>query len=119
MQTRAESANRVDATVQRKLVDDIQLAPSLGAEVVKLTGDDVAVTLAPFAAERGVPDGDGTGRRCWPTGRVWRKHWYCSAPYRRTSVLMPTRVVSAQGGTVRIVQQGVEVRLPVQRTVRT
>ena len=54
MQTRADAPDRIDATVQRKLVDDIQLAQSLEAEVVKLTGDDVAVTLAPFASERGV-----------------------------------------------------------------
>ena len=54
VQTRAEAPDRIDATVQRKLVDNIQLAQSLGAEVVKLTGDDVAVTLARFAAERGV-----------------------------------------------------------------
>ena len=54
MQTRSDAPDRIDATVQRKLVDDIQLAQSLGAEVVELTGDDVAVTLAPFAAERSV-----------------------------------------------------------------
>ena len=54
MQTRADAPDRIDATVQRKLVDDIQLAQSLEAEVVKLTGDGVAVTLASFAAKRGV-----------------------------------------------------------------
>lgn len=54
VQTRAEAPDRIDATLQRKLVDNIQLAQSLGAEVVKLTGDDVTATLAKFAAERGV-----------------------------------------------------------------
>ncbi|MBC7564212.1 MAG: hypothetical protein H7305_14990 [Gemmatimonadaceae bacterium] len=54
MQAPAEAPHHIDATVQRKLLDNIQLAQSLEAEVVKLTGDDVGVTLAPFAAERGV-----------------------------------------------------------------
>ncbi len=54
VQTSAERADRIDATVQRKLVDNIQLAQSLGAEVVKLTGDDVSAALAKFAAERAV-----------------------------------------------------------------
>ncbi len=54
VQTSAERADRIDATVQRKLVDNIQLAQSLGAEVVKLTGDDVSAALAKFAVERAV-----------------------------------------------------------------
>jgi two-component system sensor histidine kinase KdpD len=54
VQTSAEAPDRIDATVQRKLVDNIQLAQSLGAEVVKLVGDDVAAALAKFAAERAV-----------------------------------------------------------------
>ena len=49
-----ERADRIDSTVQRHLVDNIQLAQSLGAEVVKLEGNDVAETLIRFAAERGV-----------------------------------------------------------------
>jgi len=54
VQTSAERADRIDATVQRKLVDNIQLAQSLGAEVVKLSGEDVVAALAKFAAERAV-----------------------------------------------------------------
>ena len=54
VQTSAERADRIDATVQRKLVENIQLAQSLGADVVKLTGNDVAAVLAKFAADRGV-----------------------------------------------------------------
>ena len=54
VQTSAERADRIDATVQRKLVENIQLAQSLGADVVKLTGDDVAAALAKFAAGRAV-----------------------------------------------------------------
>jgi two-component system sensor histidine kinase KdpD len=54
VQTPGETADRIDATLQRHLVDNIQLAQSLGAEVVKLQGADVAATLVRFAAERGV-----------------------------------------------------------------
>jgi two-component system sensor histidine kinase KdpD len=54
VQTPDESADRIDSTVQRHLVDNIQLAQSLGAEVVKLIGQDVAATLVRFAVERGV-----------------------------------------------------------------
>jgi two-component system sensor histidine kinase KdpD len=54
VQTPNERADRIDSTLQRHLVDNIQLAQSLGAEVVKLEGADVAATLVRFAAERGV-----------------------------------------------------------------
>ena len=54
VQTPDERADRIDSTVQRRLVDNIQLAQSLGAEVVKLEGADVSEALARFAAERGV-----------------------------------------------------------------
>jgi two-component system, OmpR family, sensor histidine kinase KdpD len=54
VQTPDESADRIDSTVQRKLVDNIQLAQSMGAEVVKLTGTDIAAALRRFASERGV-----------------------------------------------------------------
>jgi two-component system sensor histidine kinase KdpD len=54
VQTPEESAERIDATVQRKLVDNIQLAQAMGAEVVKLAGTDIAAELRRFARERGV-----------------------------------------------------------------
>ena len=54
VQTPGERADRIDGTIQRRLVDNIQLAQSLGAEVVKLEALDVAAALARFAAERGV-----------------------------------------------------------------
>src|SRR6476659_547136 len=54
VQTPNEAVDRIDSTLQRHLVDNIQLAQSLGAEVVKLEGDDVAVALTRFAAQRGV-----------------------------------------------------------------
>lgn len=54
VQTADERADRIDSTVQRTLVANIQLAQSMGAEVVKLEGDDVAQALGDFALERGV-----------------------------------------------------------------
>lgn len=54
VQTPEERPDRIDSAVQRKLVDNIQLAQSMGAEVVKLVGTDVAATLTAFAREHGV-----------------------------------------------------------------
>jgi two-component system sensor histidine kinase KdpD len=66
VQTPDERADRIDATVQRKLVDNIQKAQSMGAEVVKLEGTDVAETLTRFAVEHGVTlIVAGQSRRNW------------------------------------------------------
>jgi len=54
VQTPEERPDRIDSAVQRKLVDNIQLAQSIGAEVVKLQGTDVAETLSRFARDKGV-----------------------------------------------------------------
>jgi two-component system, OmpR family, sensor histidine kinase KdpD len=54
VQTPEEQPDRIDSTVQRRLVDNIQLAQSMGAEVVKLQGTDVAGTISRFAREKGV-----------------------------------------------------------------
>lgn len=54
VQTPDERPDRIDSAVQRTLVDNIQLAQSLGAEVVKLEGVDVATTILEFAREKGV-----------------------------------------------------------------
>ena len=54
VQTPDERADRIDSVIQRRLVDNIQLAQSLGAEVDKLEGTDVAATLCKFAVEKGV-----------------------------------------------------------------
>lgn len=54
VQTPEERADRIDSVVQRRLVENIQLAQSLGAEVVKLEGEDVAATLCNFALGKGV-----------------------------------------------------------------
>jgi two-component system, OmpR family, sensor histidine kinase KdpD len=54
VQTPDERADRIDATLQRRLVDNIQLAQSMGAEVVKLEGTDVAEAISRFALRHGV-----------------------------------------------------------------
>jgi two-component system sensor histidine kinase KdpD len=54
VQTPEERPDRIDSTVQRKLVSNIQLAQSMGAEVVKLEGENVATALSKFAAANGV-----------------------------------------------------------------
>jgi two-component system sensor histidine kinase KdpD len=54
VQTPAESASRIDATLQRKLVENIQKAQAMGAEVVKLESEDVPAALCRFALEKGV-----------------------------------------------------------------
>jgi two-component system sensor histidine kinase KdpD len=54
VQTPDEQADKIDSAVQRKLVDNIQLAQSLGAEVAKLEGTDVAREVIRFAREKGI-----------------------------------------------------------------
>jgi len=54
VQTPEERADRIDASVQRHLVDNIQKAQSMGAEVVKLEGEDIAGELCSFAKKNGV-----------------------------------------------------------------
>ncbi len=54
VQTPDERPDRIDATVQRHLVDNIQLAQSMGADVVKIEDANVAPAICKFARERGV-----------------------------------------------------------------
>ncbi len=54
VQTPDDRADRIDSAVQRRLVENIQLAQSLGAELVKLESTDVAGAIVRFAAEKGV-----------------------------------------------------------------
>jgi two-component system, OmpR family, sensor histidine kinase KdpD len=54
VQTPEERPDRIDSSIQRRLVENIQLAQSLGAEIVKLEGNDVSAALSRFAAEHGV-----------------------------------------------------------------
>ena len=99
VQTAEERPDRIDTLIQRRLVDNIQLAQSLGAEVVKLVGDDVAVTLARFAADHGVT--------LAIVGETRRSRWY---RLRHGSIVdrllttatgMDVLVVSAAGAAVR------------------
>lgn len=54
VQTPEERADRIDTAVQRRLVENIQLAQAMGAEVVKLQGTDVVDTVCRFARTHGV-----------------------------------------------------------------
>jgi two-component system, OmpR family, sensor histidine kinase KdpD len=54
VQTRAEQPDRIDSAVQRKLVDNIQLAQGLGAEVTTVEGEDIAREIIRFAREKGI-----------------------------------------------------------------
>jgi two-component system sensor histidine kinase KdpD len=72
VQTPDESASRIDATRQRKLVDNIQRAQALGAEVVKLQSENIAGALLEFAQRRGVTlliVGQSRSRSWW---KRWR-----------------------------------------------
>jgi two-component system sensor histidine kinase KdpD len=66
VQTPAESAARIDASVQRKLVENIQRAQGMGAEVVKLESEDIAGAIRTFARDKGVTlIIVGQSRRSW------------------------------------------------------
>lgn len=95
VQTPAERADRIDAAVQRRLVDNLQLAQSLGAEVVKLEGSDVAVALSQFAEDRGVA--------LAVVGQTQRSRWY---RLRRRSVV--ERLLEMRAGLDILVVSGDE-----------
>ncbi len=54
VRTPGESPERIASPVLRALTDNIRLARELGAEVVRLEGNDVAAALSRFAVERGI-----------------------------------------------------------------
>lgn len=54
VQTPAERNDRIDSAIQRRLVENIQAAQAMGAEVVKLEGADVASAICAFAREKHV-----------------------------------------------------------------
>jgi two-component system sensor histidine kinase KdpD len=76
VQTPEERADRIDSAVQRRLVENIQLAQLLGAEVVKLEGHDVAGALCTFALEKGAS--------LIIVGQTSRSRWY---HFRHRSVI--------------------------------
>ncbi len=54
VRTPGEAPERIASPVLRSLTENIRIARELGAEVVRLEGNDVADTLAAFAKERGI-----------------------------------------------------------------
>jgi len=54
VQTPDERADRIDGAVQRQLVENIQMAQAMGAEVVKVEGTDVAAAVLRFARDHRV-----------------------------------------------------------------
>ena len=56
VETPKEAPLYIDATAQRKLLSNIELAKELGAEVVRLRGEDPVATLLEFARSHGVSD---------------------------------------------------------------
>ena len=54
VETKEEANHRIDATLQRYLLDDEQRARDLGAEVVRLRSDNPVDELLEFARNRGV-----------------------------------------------------------------
>ena len=54
VETPHESPTLVDSEIQRRLHDNLELARSLGAEVVKLEGTDVAAAILEFARKNAV-----------------------------------------------------------------
>jgi two-component system sensor histidine kinase KdpD len=105
VQTPDERPDRIDSTLQRHLVDNIQLAQSLGAEVVKLGGADVAQALVRFAAERGVT--------LAIVGATRRSRWY---RLRRGSIV--ERLMAPHTGLDVLVVSADEVELRTTRERR-
>ena len=54
VQTSRESALRIDAAIQRRLADTLELARQVGAKVFTYQGDDVVKTILQFAREHRV-----------------------------------------------------------------
>jgi two-component system sensor histidine kinase KdpD len=78
VETHTESQDRIDAEVQRHLLDNLELARSLGAEVVRLRSDDPAAALLDFARSHRVSDlVIGRSRQPW-----WRRALRRSVPHR-------------------------------------
>ncbi len=105
VQTPDERPDRIDSTLQRHLVDNIQLAQSLGAEVVKLDGHDVAPALVRFAAERGVTMA--------VVGATRRSRWY---RLRRGSIV--ERLMAPHTGLDVLVVSADEVEMRTTRERR-
>jgi two-component system sensor histidine kinase KdpD len=78
VETRREAPDRIDAEAQRHLLDNLERARELGAEVVRLQGADPAVALLDFARSHRVSDlVIGSSRQPW-----WRRALGRSLPQR-------------------------------------
>lgn len=78
VETPREAADRIDAETQRHLLDNLERARELGAEVVRLKGSDPAATLLDFARSHRVSDVMvGRSRQPW-----WRRALGRSLPQR-------------------------------------
>lgn len=54
IQTRAESATKIDSALQRKLQNNLKLAKTLGAEVVTLQAENISEALITFATNHSI-----------------------------------------------------------------
>jgi two-component system sensor histidine kinase KdpD len=69
VETPGEAPDRIDSEAQRHLLDNLELARELGAEVVRLRGADPAAALLDFARSHRVSDiMVGRSRQAW-----WRR----------------------------------------------
>jgi two-component system sensor histidine kinase KdpD len=72
VQTPSERSDRIDAAIQRRLVENVQAAQMMGAEVVKLEGNDVALAIRSYAREtHAALVIAGQSRRTW-FEHLWR-----------------------------------------------
>lgn len=78
VETPREAADKIDAETQRHLLDNLERARELGAEVVRLKGSDPAAMLLDFARSHRVSDVMvGRSRQPW-----WRRALGRSLPQR-------------------------------------
>jgi two-component system sensor histidine kinase KdpD len=78
VETPGEAPDRIDAEAQRHLLDHLELAHQLGAEVVRLLAADPAAALLDFARSHRVSDRViGRSHRPW-----WRRLLGRSVPQR-------------------------------------
>jgi two-component system sensor histidine kinase KdpD len=78
VETPGEAPDRIDAEAQRHLLDHLELARQLGAEVVRLHAADPASALLDFARSHQVSDlVMGRSRQPW-----WRRALGRSVPQR-------------------------------------
>ena len=86
VRTANETPERIDTPALRSLADNITLAKELGANVVRLEGNDVAEALARFAREHHLPtpssderasrsSASGSGVPSSTASCVWRPGW--------------------------------------------